>query len=106
MTVSTIQENDFDIYWLIEGSYISGLVQYLASLEHPQLEVLTVGDRGSLVSFREYGHDAPEVAHSFTNTISHHTQELWPQQSRGTQPSYLVRYYSSQMAPHIPRTGS
>ena len=64
MTVSTIQENVLEIYWLIEGPYVPGLVQYLVSLEHPQLEVLTVGDRGSLVAFHEYGHDAPEVAYA------------------------------------------
>ena len=48
--------------------------------------MLTEGDGSSLVAFREYGHDAPEVAHSFTNTDSHHTKELGVlalQQARG-----------------------
>ena len=52
------------------------MLEYLATLELPELEVLTEGDGSSMVAFREYGHDAPEVAHSFTNTDSHQTREL------------------------------
>ena len=39
-----------------------------------------------MTAFREYGHDAPEVAHNFTNTDSHQNQELGVsalQQARG-----------------------
>lgn len=39
-----------------------------------------------MTAFREYGHDAPEVAHNFTNTDSHQNQELGvlaPHQARG-----------------------
>ena len=53
-----------------------GLVECLASSELPELKVLTEGDGSSLVAFREYGHDAPDVAHSFTSTDSYQTKEL------------------------------
>lgn len=41
-----------------------------------ELEVFAEGDGSMMAAFREYGHDAPEVAQRFTNTDSHQTQEL------------------------------
>lgn len=60
----------------MQASHVPGLVEYLATLKLPKLDVLSEGDGSMMVAIREYGHDATEVAHSFTNTDRHQTQEL------------------------------
>ena len=37
-------------FTVVQASHIPGLLQYLASLEHPELEMLTEGDGSSLVA--------------------------------------------------------